>query len=112
MLWGGSEEQAAEIAAGNLDAKDWQDEAKQIVENTVSPMCFGCDFLTCKQMAQYYKTRPSAVAIVNEAVENGEPASNVLKRCLIMISSITHSSPKMQMRAGPRNFVHILPLCQ
>lgn len=36
LAWGGPEEQAAEIAAGNLDAKDWQDEAKQIVENTVS----------------------------------------------------------------------------
>ncbi len=77
MSWGGLEEQAAEIAAGNLDAKDWQDEAKQIVKNTVSPICFGCDFLTCKQMAQYYKTCPSTVAIVNKAVENGEPASNV-----------------------------------
>ena len=36
LAWGGPEEQAAEIAAGNLDAKDWQDEAKQIVEKTVS----------------------------------------------------------------------------
>lgn len=36
MSWGGPEEQAAEIAAGILDAKDWQDEAKQIVEKTVS----------------------------------------------------------------------------
>jgi hypothetical protein len=32
---GGPEEQAEEIAAGNVNAKDWQDEAKQIVENTV-----------------------------------------------------------------------------
>jgi len=32
LAWGGPEEQAAEIAAGNLDAKDWQDEARQIVE--------------------------------------------------------------------------------
>ena len=36
LTWGGPEEQAAEIAAGNLDAKDWQDEARQIVERTVS----------------------------------------------------------------------------
>lgn len=35
IAWGGPEEQAEEIAAGNIDAKDWQDEAKQIVENTV-----------------------------------------------------------------------------
>ena len=36
VLWGGPEEQAADIAEGNLDAKDWQDEARQIVERTVS----------------------------------------------------------------------------
>jgi hypothetical protein len=36
IAWGGPEEQAAEIAAGNMDAKNWQDEAKQIIENTVS----------------------------------------------------------------------------
>ena len=36
LLWGGPEEQAAEIEAGNLDAKDWHDEAKKIVERTVS----------------------------------------------------------------------------
>lgn len=35
LAWGGPEEQAAEIKAGNLDAKDWQDEARQIVEQTV-----------------------------------------------------------------------------
>jgi hypothetical protein len=34
--WDGPEEQAAEIAAGNPDAKDWQDVARQIVEKTVS----------------------------------------------------------------------------
>ncbi|PPQ73449.1 hypothetical protein CVT25_000097, partial [Psilocybe cyanescens] len=32
LAWGGPEEQAAEKAAGNADTKDWQDEAKQIVE--------------------------------------------------------------------------------
>jgi hypothetical protein len=39
LAWGGPDEQAAEIAAGipgNLNTKDWQDKAKQIVENTVS----------------------------------------------------------------------------
>jgi hypothetical protein len=33
---GGAEEKAAEIAAGNPDAKDWQDEARKVVEKTVS----------------------------------------------------------------------------
>jgi hypothetical protein len=34
--WGGADEKEAEIEAGNLDAKDWQDEALKIVEKTVS----------------------------------------------------------------------------
>ncbi len=36
VAWGGPEEQAAEIASGNANAKNWQDEAKKIVERTVS----------------------------------------------------------------------------
>jgi hypothetical protein len=35
MAWGGADEQAKEITAGNLYAKNWQDEAKKIVEATV-----------------------------------------------------------------------------
>jgi hypothetical protein len=36
IAWGGPEEQAAEIEEGNLHAKNWQDEARKIVERTVS----------------------------------------------------------------------------
>jgi hypothetical protein len=36
LAWGGPEEQAAEIEEGNPDAKDWQDEARKIIERTVS----------------------------------------------------------------------------
>ncbi|KAF8814037.1 hypothetical protein BYT27DRAFT_7026335, partial [Phlegmacium glaucopus] len=35
LSWGGAEEKEAEIAAGNLDAKDWHDEANKLVEKTV-----------------------------------------------------------------------------
>lgn len=35
MAWGGPEERDAEIEAGNVHAKDWQDEARKIVEKTV-----------------------------------------------------------------------------
>lgn len=35
LSWGGPKEQAAEIEAGNVDAKDWKDKAKKIVEKTV-----------------------------------------------------------------------------
>ncbi|KAF8068687.1 hypothetical protein FPV67DRAFT_1394377, partial [Lyophyllum atratum] len=47
MAWGGAEEQRAEIRKGNLDAKDWVDEARQIVEAT---------------MEKYWATRPSRKA--------------------------------------------------
>ena len=36
MVWGGAEEQAEEIQAGNIDAKNWQDEVQKILETTVS----------------------------------------------------------------------------
>jgi hypothetical protein len=36
LAWGGEAEQQAERDAGNPDAKNWQDEAKKIVENEVS----------------------------------------------------------------------------
>ena len=35
MAWGGADEQAAEIANGNLSAKDWQAEAQKVVEKMV-----------------------------------------------------------------------------
>lgn len=35
LAWGGAEEQMADIAAGNHDAKNWQAEAEKIVENMV-----------------------------------------------------------------------------
>ena len=36
VAWGGPEEKAAKVEAGNSNAKDWQDEARYIVERTVS----------------------------------------------------------------------------
>ena len=35
MAWGGQEEQEAEIAAGNPNAKNWHDEALKVVEETM-----------------------------------------------------------------------------
>ena len=34
-VWGGPEEQEAEHDAGNLFVKDWQDEARKILEHAV-----------------------------------------------------------------------------
>ncbi|KAF8155661.1 hypothetical protein B0H34DRAFT_850373, partial [Crassisporium funariophilum] len=49
LAWGGPEEKEAEIEAGNLNAKDWQDEARQIVERTVS--CLIVQLFVNSQMA-------------------------------------------------------------
>jgi hypothetical protein len=35
MAWGGAEEQEEERRKGNRDAKNWQDEAQQLLEKTV-----------------------------------------------------------------------------
>jgi hypothetical protein len=35
-MWGGAKEQAEELEAGITDAINWQDEARQVVKNTVS----------------------------------------------------------------------------
>ncbi|RDB23356.1 Zinc finger BED domain-containing protein DAYSLEEPER [Hypsizygus marmoreus] len=47
LAWGGAEEQAAEIAAGNRNAKNWQAEAHRVVEDTVE---------------RYWKARPRATS--------------------------------------------------
>jgi hypothetical protein len=37
MAWGGAEEQEEERRNGNIEAKNWQDEAQKILEETVCP---------------------------------------------------------------------------
>jgi len=59
VAWGGPEEQAAEIEGGNSYAKDWQDEARKIVEKTVSCSLHEITMLIIQnQMAEYYQDRP------------------------------------------------------
>ena len=36
VAWGGPKEQAEGMASGNLNAKDWQDEVRKLIEKTVS----------------------------------------------------------------------------
>lgn len=36
LAWGGAKEQQAEYEAGKFEAKNWQDEARKILEKTVS----------------------------------------------------------------------------
>jgi hypothetical protein len=65
LAWGGPVEQAAEIAAGNPNAKNWQAEARKIVEKTVRLIISNYNTMlnsTIKQMAEYYSTRPAVAA--------------------------------------------------
>lgn len=57
--WGGAKEQEQEILAGNPDAKNWHDEARKILEDTVrnSPSFIQL-VITYLQMRAYWKTRP------------------------------------------------------
>jgi hypothetical protein len=57
MAWGGANEQQEEQDAGNPDAKDWQDEARQIVETVVragltAPVY---ELIGAVQMEEYYQ---------------------------------------------------------
>ena len=52
LSWGGPTEKAAEIARGNLAAKDWHDKARKVVEDTVHLF-----FLTQNYSANYELTR-------------------------------------------------------
>ena len=41
MVWGDAEEQAEEIEADNVNAKNWQDKVQKILKTTVScAQCF------------------------------------------------------------------------
>ena len=61
LAWGGADEQDKERAAGNQQAKNWQDEAKKVLEaevfiNHYHDFCLANKF----QMEKYWKDRPRA----------------------------------------------------
>ena len=60
LAWGGADEQDKERAAGNRHAKNWQDEAKKVLEaevfNHYHSFCLANKF----QMEKYWKDRPQA----------------------------------------------------
>jgi hypothetical protein len=69
MAWGGAEEQAAEFREGNYDAKNWQDEAQKILEDTVSlTQTYVYTFLPCS----FYDARWN---------DTGMPAQPPLTQC-------------------------------
>ena len=45
MAWGGAEEQEKEHRKGNTEAKNWKDEAQQILEKMVRPALSGLSWL-------------------------------------------------------------------
>ena len=64
MTWGGQEEQEAEIAAGNPNAKNWHDEALNVVEETM------CNYW--KQVQEKLESHP--ITIAEQSVSNTIPA--------------------------------------
>ena len=58
LAWGGAKEQEQEREAGNLDAKNWQDEANKVLETEV--FNFLSRFLLANkfQIEKYWKNRP------------------------------------------------------
>jgi hypothetical protein len=54
LAWGGEEEQAAEIAAGNPLAKNWQREAEIVVEEAVRNLILSIHHLIRLQMGRYH----------------------------------------------------------
>ena len=113
LSWGGPEEQAAEIANGNLGAKDWQDEARKIVENTVSRIAS----LTLGY-ANYNQNRWLSTT---ELAHLPPPPKDQLGTKIPhpawvtpyrnMINTVKHFSLTMRRKAGPRNFDGILVGC-
>ena len=61
LAWGGAEEQAEERASGNRNVKNWQDEARKVLDTEV--IVFSHPFFTSTdefQMEKYWKSRPVA----------------------------------------------------
>lgn len=70
MQWGGAEQQRKEKAAGNRFAKNWRDEARKVLEETVrssviflSPSTTAGTINYCLiQVEEYWKSRPSTAS--------------------------------------------------
>jgi hypothetical protein len=66
LAWGGAKEQEAEFEAGNFSAKNWQDEARKILEKTVSNIAasplalnvYFTDGAVLENAAKYYWLNP------------------------------------------------------
>src|SRR5712675_1533921 len=112
LAWGGPEEQATEIVAGNPNVKDWQDEAKQIVKRTVSHVI---------HLIQFYHTEyifKRWLSIMNTAHQlplstchlnlfgTREPCP--LSLCQNSTSTMNPCSLMIQRKAGPPNSTIIL----
>jgi hypothetical protein len=78
MAWGEEEEQAAEINAGNRNAKNWQLEAEQIVEAMVRPCRHPINIPdTASKMDEYYSQDFTPLASEAPTPTPDETAANV-----------------------------------
>lgn len=80
LHWGGAETQAAEIAMGNLNAKNWVDEAEKIVEAKVCvPLRVHIFFTDVVQMEEYWEKRvelPEAVTTTTTVSSDEDTEDN------------------------------------
>ena len=111
LAWGGPDEQAAEIAGGNPYAKDWQDEAKQIVERTVSSTS-SCIVIIVVSANEELNRWPSIIKLVQLLLPKGTTIPLLGQLCLNLTSSGNGFSLMMQRKAGHLNFDATLLGCK
>ena len=103
IAWGGPEEQAKEIAAGSPYAKDWQDEAKKIVERTVSSNSIPVELVANEMihiLHRWWSTIETAHVSLME-LATSFMMSPMLPFCQISTNTVNTSSPMMRRKVGP-----------
>jgi hypothetical protein len=85
LAWGGAEEQAAKRAAGNRNAKNWQDEARTVVEMEVIAISYQSWFsFTDKfQMEKYWTNCPQSMPITTLSTPTNDTDSIIASMSII-----------------------------
>jgi hypothetical protein len=113
LAWGGAKEQEAEFEAGNFSAKNWQDEARKILEKTVSNILHRCS-------TQYLCYRWSDTGKCSR-VPQAQPMTHPPRRqqskpktrlSLNSIDTALHLYLRTKMEGGRRKFAGTSKTCQ
>ena len=111
LAWGGEVEQVAECAAGNSAAKNWQDEARKLIEKEVSNILLLKRAIESNinwfQMEKYWKNTkqpqaplPVAPTVLPTSGENGSASvlSDYNQYWLTLLSSKEHEGWEAELR--------------